>query len=100
MIVMSPSLVQNNEFVYVIDDFYHQKFNICAIRNQQISGEKLQNLFKELVPRVHNIETLENEFKRGDSVVIVVEKPKAYEESDNLIGKFGIKVASDYLKKK
>ena len=65
-----------------------------------IHGSDLKELFKELVPRVHSLEVLESEFKRGESVIFIVEKSKAYEEAESLIGKFGIKVASDYLKKK
>ena len=42
MIVISPSLVANNEFVYVIDDFFHSKFNICALKKKQLGGEELK----------------------------------------------------------
>lgn len=40
------------------------------------------------------------EFIRGESILVVLEKTKALESCQQLIGKFGIKVASDYEKKK
>ena len=46
------------------------------------------------------MDVLEQEFKRGDSVLIVVEKSKAVQAAQDLIGKVSIKVNSDWEKKK
>jgi hypothetical protein len=46
-----------------------------------VSDDKLESLFQDLVPRVHNIEMLGLEFKRGESVLVVLEKAKAIEEA-------------------
>ncbi len=32
LLVVSPTLLYNSEFVYIIDDLHRQKFNLCAIR--------------------------------------------------------------------
>lgn len=62
--------------------------------------DDLKVLFKDLAPRVHSLETLNTEFKRGESLLLVLEKPKAIVEAEQLIGKFSIKLNSDYEKKK
>ena len=90
----------NNDFVFIMEEFSRSKFNICALKKKQIDKPNLEALFQELVPKVHSLELLDMEFKRGDSVLIVVEKPKAIEEAQELIGKFGIKTGSDFEKKK
>lgn len=98
--MISPSLVLNNDFVYIFEEFSRSKFNICAFKKKQINKSNLEVLFEDLVPKVHSLELLDMEFKRGDSVLVVVEKAKAVEEAQELIGKFGIKVGSDFEKKK
>lgn len=90
----------NSDFVYVIEEFYRAKFNICALKKKPIGKPNLEALFQDLIPKVHSLELLDMEFRRGDSIVMVVEKPKAIEEAQELIGKFGIKVGSDFEKKK
>jgi len=100
LIVISPSLVRNNDFVYVMDEFLRSKFAICAVKKKEIVGESLQYLFADLAPRIHSLETLEGEFKRGESIMLVLEKQKAITEVEELIGKFSIKLNSDYEKKK
>ena len=100
LIVISPSLVRNNDFVYIMDEFLRSKFNLCAVKKMDVIGETLQNLFSDLVPRTHSLDTLEGEFKRGESVMLVLEKQKAITEAEELIGKFSIKLNSDYEKKK
>lgn len=100
LVVISPSLVRNNDFVYIMDEFLRSKFAICALKKKEIVGETLQHLFADLVPRTHSLETLEGEFKRGESVMLVLEKQKAITEVEELIGKFSIKLNSDYEKKK
>jgi len=42
---------------------------------------RLKSLFQDLVPRVHSLEMLQNEFVRGDSILMVLEKVKAIEEA-------------------
>jgi hypothetical protein len=93
-------LVTNHDFVFVIDEFNRSKFNIVAMKKIRVEGDKLESLFKDLVPRVHNLEMLSNEFSRGDSVLLVLEKTRAIEEASELIGKFTIKIGLDWEKKK
>lgn len=90
----------NHDFVFVIDEFNRSKFNIVALKKMRVEGDKLESLFKDLVPRVHNLEMLSNEFTRGESVLLVLEKTKAIEEASELIGKFTIKIGLDWEKKK
>lgn len=96
LIVISPALVKNNDFVYVLDDFYRAKFSLCALKKRALSRDDLTALFGDLIPKVHNLAVLEKEFFRGESVLMVLEKAKALESAQALIGKFGIKVPSDY----
>jgi len=100
MIVISPNLVRNNDFVYVLDELSRAKFNICAIKKKKIDMLNLEYLFKDLAPKTHSLSTLEGEFNRGESVILVVEKTKAITEVQELIGTFSIKINSDWEKKK
>lgn len=100
LIVISPALVKNNDFVYVLDDFHRAKFGLCALKKRPLSREDLGALFGDLVPKVHNLAVLEAEFLRGDSVLMVLERAQAIESAQSLIGRFGIRVASDYELKK
>ena len=100
LIVISPTLVNNNDFVYVLDDFYRAKFGLCALKKRALSSEDLNELFGDLIPKVHSLAALEKEFLRGESVLMVLEKAKAIESAQSLIGKFGIKITSDYESKK
>ena len=56
--------------------------------------------FEDLIPKVHDIDILEPEFSRGDSVILVLEKIKAIDEASKLIGKCSIKMNMDWEKKK
>ena len=76
----------NNDFIFVIDEFYRSKFNICALKKKQIDKPNLETLFQDLIPKVHSLDVLHMEFKRGDSVLMVVEKPKAIEEAQEQWG--------------
>ena len=100
LVVISPTLVRNNEFVYIMDGFLRSKLAICAIKKKDLVGDSLKHLFADLVPRTHSLETLEGEFKRGESILLVLEKQKAVAEVEELIGKFSIKLNSDFEKKK
>lgn len=40
----------------------------------------LEYLFKDLAPKTHSLSTLETEFNRGDSILLVLEKTKAITE--------------------
>jgi hypothetical protein len=60
----------------------------------------LEYLFKDLAPKTHSISTLETEFNRDESVLLVLEKTKAITEVQELIGTFSIKINSDWEKKK
>ena len=44
-VIISPTLVKNNDFVYVIDDFHRAKFNIVAIKKRFIGHEDLATIF-------------------------------------------------------
>ena len=100
LVVVSPTLVQNNDFVYILDEFYRQKFNICAFKKTSLSKLSLDSLFGDLVPKTHTMSVLEGEFNKGDSFLMVLEKSRAVEEAQEVIGKFGIKLNSDWEKKK
>lgn len=100
LIVVSPTLVQNNDFVYVMDDFHRARFGLCAIKKRSLASADLRALFGDLQPKVHNLAILEKEFTKGDAVLLVFEKAKAIESAQALIGKFGIKVSSDFELKK
>jgi len=77
LVVISPTLVRNNEFIYILDEFHRAKFNICAIKKKKIDILNLEYLFKDLAPKTHSLSTLESEFNRGDSIILVVEKTNA-----------------------
>ena len=93
-------MVQNNDFVYILDDFSRQKFNICAVKKTKLTTESLQTLFGDLCPRVHTLNVLDHEFRRGDSFLMVVEKLRAIDDAQDLVGKSSIKINSDWEKKK
>lgn len=81
LVVISPTLVQNNDFVYVVDDFHRAKFGLCAIKKRQLATADLRALFGDLLPKVHSLSLLEKEFSKGDSVLLVFEKAKAIESA-------------------
>ena len=99
-VVISPTLVKNNDFVFVIDEFHRAKFNIVAIKKRSLSKEEIEQIFKSQIPRVHHLEPLDQEFKRGESVIVVLEKAKAIKSCNTQIGNFSIKAAGDFLKLK
>ena len=81
MVVISPTLVQSNDFVFVLDDIIRAKFNLCALTRQSLEKEDIDTLFGDLAPRFYNIDVLAgNEFSKGASIVLVVEKEKAVSE--------------------
>ena len=45
-VVLSPTIVNNNDFVYVIEDFYKAKFGICAIKKKAFTKEEINVHFK------------------------------------------------------
>lgn len=100
LIVISPTLVKSNDFVYVLDDFHRAKFSLCALKKRPLSKDDLSALFGDLAPKVHSLSVLELELLRGESVLMVLEKAQAVESAQSLIGRFGIKVASDFELKK
>jgi len=36
-VIISPSLVKTNEFVYVLDDFYRSKFIVSAMKKRSVN---------------------------------------------------------------
>lgn len=100
IIVISPTIVNNNDFVYVIDELYRSKFAICAMKKRAFTKEDIQFHFEGLIPRVHNIEHLEMEFKRGDAVIFVVEKANCIKQAQMVIGPCSIKTGTDFTKHK
>jgi hypothetical protein len=62
--------------------------------------DDLADHFSNTIPRVHNLDVLEIEFKKGDAVILLVEKEKAVEEASKLIGNVSIKVGNDFIKDK
>lgn len=81
IVLISPTLVKNNDFVYIMEDFYRANLRICAIKNKKFTKSDLQQHFGSLIPRLHNLEILEHEFKKGEAVVLVLEGSKAIDES-------------------
>lgn len=45
MIVLSPAVVMNNDFIFIIEEFFRAKFNICALKKKQIDKPNLETLF-------------------------------------------------------
>jgi hypothetical protein len=83
-----------------MDEFYRNKFNIAAVLKKELSREDLLIYFSDLVPKFHDLDILEPEFSKGDSVILVLEKVKAVEDAAELIGKCSIKMSMDWEKKK
>lgn len=100
LVILTPTLVRNHDFVFLMDEFNRNKFNIAGIMKKQLDREALEMYFKDLIPKFHDLDILEPEFKRGDAVILVLEKPKAIEEATELIGKCSIKMNMDWEKKK
>ena len=46
-VVISPTLVKSNDFVYVIEDFYRAKFTICGIKKRAFKKEEIAEHFKD-----------------------------------------------------
>ena len=81
IVVISPTLVQNSDFVFVLDDIVRSKFNICALTRYKFEKEDMDVVFGDLAPRFYNMDVLmTNEFSKGHSVIVVVEKEKAIAE--------------------
>jgi len=104
IVLISPSLVKSGDFVYILDDIYRQKFTIAGVRKARLEHEDLTVLFKDLAPRMYNIDTLwDNEFApkdAGDSIILVLEKEKAVTDVTTLIGRSQVKEKADFLKYK
>ena len=100
LVVISPSCVRNNEFIYIMEELQKAKFNICAVKKKKIDMLNLENLFADLAPKTHSLSTLETEFNRDESLLLVLEKTKALTEVQELIGTFSVKINSDWEKKK
>jgi len=45
LIVISPTLVNNHDFVYVLDELQRSKFNICALKKKKLDIDGLKILF-------------------------------------------------------
>jgi hypothetical protein len=71
-------MVQSKDFVFVIEDIHRSKFNICALKQKQLTKDDMTVLFKDLAPRRFNIDVMcDNQFQAGESILVVVEKEKA-----------------------
>lgn len=63
LVLIAPSLVQSGDFVYIIDDINRQKYNIAGVRKANLNKDDLTVLFKDLAPRMYNIDVMwDNEF--------------------------------------
>lgn len=106
MVVLAPAIVANNDFVFILDDLQRSKFNICSIvrmpTTSHLELEDLQFLFQEQTPRFFSLEALESLiFKQdGGVVMVVVEKEKAVQEVNEVVGKLEIKGKADVDKYK
>jgi len=63
LVLIAPSLVKSGDFIHIIDDIYRQKYTIAGIRKANIDKDDLTVLFKDLAPRMFNIDVMwEHEF--------------------------------------
>merc|ERR1711871_1934051 len=100
IVIISPTLVKNNDYIHVIEDFHRSKFRVCAIKHKQLTSEDVATHFKEMTPATHKLEMLDMEFKKGESVIIVLEKPNCVAAAKETIGHVSIKIGSDFIKNK
>jgi len=100
LVILTPTLVKNHDFVFLMDEFNRNKFNVAALMKKELSREDLQLYFKDLIPKFHDLDCLEPEFAKGESVIIVLEKSRAIEDAAELIGKSSVKMNCDWEKKK
>lgn len=81
MVLISPTLVLNNEFVFVLEDLIRSKFHLCGLTRLNLEKEDVEALFQDLAPRFYNIEVMNAfEFLKGHSILLVLEKEKAVSE--------------------
>lgn len=120
LLLITPTLVNCNDFVFVLEDLVRSKFNICALQRAKLEKEDVAALFtSDISPRLYNAEVLAAHelskgkleltsviviiplnFSIGSSVLVVLEKEKAVNDLSELIGRFEIKTPADFEKTK
>ena len=51
LVILTPTLVKNHDFVFLMDEFNRNKFNVAALMKKELSREDLQLYFKDLIPK-------------------------------------------------
>ena len=51
LVILTPTLVKNHDFVFLMDEFNRNKFNVAALMKKELSREDLQLYFKGLIPK-------------------------------------------------
>ena len=62
LVIMTPTVVRNHDFVFIIDDLNRNKFTIAALLKKELTREDLVIYFKDMVPKIHDMDILEAEF--------------------------------------
>ena len=62
LVIMTPTVVRNHDFVFIIDDLNRNKFTIAALHKKELTREDLVIYFKDMVPKIHDMDILEAEF--------------------------------------
>ena len=97
MIALSPKVVEDSDFVFIMEDFTRRKFTICSIAKQELEKGDVEFLFSDLAPRLYDLDLLwSHEFSRGQSVLLVLEKDKAVSDAQDIIGRFEVKNKNDF----
>jgi hypothetical protein len=65
LVILTPTLVKNHDFVFIMDEFNRNKFNVAALMKKELTREDLEVYFKDLVPKFHDLDFLETEFAKG-----------------------------------
>lgn len=103
LVLISPKLVANNEYSFVLDDLHRSKFGIAAVKKQPIVRSDLNIIFEGLAPHQFNLNLMwDKDFSKNNSevVLVVVEKEKCLNDLEQVVGRFMIKESADFEKTK
>ena len=70
LLLITPTLVNSNDFVFVLEDLVRSKFNICAIQRIKLEKEDVAALFtSDISPRLYSTEVLTtHELSKGNII--------------------------------
>ena len=89
--------MENNEFIFVIEDLTRNKFKVAALQFLALQRPDTSKLFSE---SKHNLNVLDDEFSRGNACLIVVQKERALEEAIKLVGQSQVRSTDDWESQK